>query len=76
MRWKEPKSGEIKIKKKFAILPIEIEKETRWLEWVTIKYRFSDWDTFRDPRDDSIYKRYGWIAEEFIDDETEAYIEV
>ena len=40
MRWIEPKDGDIKIKKKFAILPIAINNETRWLEWVTVKYQY------------------------------------
>ena len=58
MRWIEPKNGDIKIKKKFAILPIAIKGEARWLEWVTVKYRYwiSEYGTGS-----------GWFPEEFID---------
>lgn len=42
MRWTKPKDGDVKIKRKFAILPISIDRETRWLEWVTIQYVYFD----------------------------------
>ena len=66
MRWIEPKDGDIKIKKKFAILPIKINGETRWFEWVTVKYQYYEkvavWSNGR--------CRFvtGWLPEEFIDD--------
>ena len=66
MRWKEPKHGDVKIKKKFAFLPIEINGETRWFEWVTIKYVYHNGTTFSD-RYYRTYSYYGWRAEKFID---------
>lgn len=42
MRWIKPKDGDVKIKRKFAILPISTNDEIRWLEWVTIKYVYVD----------------------------------
>ena len=61
MRWKEPIDGDVKIKKKFALFPITINYETRWLEWVNIKYKYSEdcWG----------WCCCGWIPTEFIDDE-------
>lgn len=63
MRWIEPKDGDIKIKKKFAILPIKIKSETRWLEWVTVKYQYY---TCRRVSIDCVIS--DWFPEEFIDD--------
>lgn len=40
MRWSEPSDGENKIVKKFLLLPLTINYETRWLEKVTIEYRY------------------------------------
>ena len=40
MKWTEPKRGDIKIRKKFAFIPIKIGYEVRWLEFVTIKYQY------------------------------------
>jgi hypothetical protein len=40
MRLIRPKNGDIKIKDKFALLPVSIGREIRWLEWVTIKYQY------------------------------------
>lgn len=37
MRWTKPRIGNIKIKKYFAILPVEVNREVRWLEFVKIK---------------------------------------
>lgn len=68
MRWNKPKSGDTKIKRKFALLPITIGKETRWMEWVTVRYEFSDWNLYRDPVMRKIYRRYGWFECEFIDE--------
>lgn len=58
MRWKQPIHGDIKTKKKFAIFPITINYETRWLEWVNIRYKYFEDCWF-----------YGWIPTEFIDEE-------
>ncbi|MGU9269768.1 hypothetical protein ACV3Z5_13800 [Clostridium perfringens] len=53
MRWKEPSVGDTRIKKYFAILPVTIKGETRWLEMVKVRERFG---------------RYlCWYDEEFID---------
>ena len=41
MRWYKPEMGEVRIIKKFAILPITINGETRWLEWVKIRQKFA-----------------------------------
>ena len=45
MRWEVPKYGDTKIKKKFALLPINLKGEVRWLEFVKIEYwrGFSSW---------------------------------
>ena len=67
MRWKEPCSGDTKIKRKFALFPIKINKDIRWLEWVNIKYRYYEGNIFKDP---IVYKNHlyrGWKQEEFID---------
>lgn len=69
MRLHRPESGDIKIKKKFALFPVTIGKETRWLEWVTIQYIFSDWDIHIDWG--RAYRTYGWEKEKFIDDDTD-----
>lgn len=37
MRFKMPKHGDIRVKTKFAILPIEIYGEVRWMETVKIR---------------------------------------
>ena len=68
MRWYEPKSGDRKVKRKFALLPITIGKETRWLEWVKIQYWFSDRDRVIDSFTHKAYITYGWIKECFIDE--------
>jgi hypothetical protein len=40
MRWKTPKESKplYNIKKWFAITPITIGDETRWMEWVEVEY--------------------------------------
>lgn len=68
MRWTMPNSGDIKIKRKFALLPIEIDKEVRWLEWVTIQYKFSDGEIQFDPNTHLPHRSYGWSIEKFIDE--------
>lgn len=62
MRWtrKHPEVGETRVKQWFAFLPVEIDDDTRWLEWVTVKQRYGYmWynDAFIDPPlkdDDSV----------------------
>lgn len=67
MRWQEPKDGDVKIKKKFALFPIEINGENRWFEWVTVKYVYHNGTMFVDQYH-RVYHYYGWRAEEFIDE--------
>lgn len=50
MRWQNPKHGDVRIKKKFALLPIEINGENRWLEWVKIKYIYHNGTIFREKK--------------------------
>lgn len=40
MRWKSPTRGNIRIIKRFAIIPIEVKDEVRWLEWCYIKQEY------------------------------------
>ena len=65
MRWNEPKSGDIKTKKKFAILPIEANGEVRWLEQVVVKYQFFDNQVVK--YKGKFYRVIGWLPIEFID---------
>lgn len=45
MRRKKPKHGDIRVVRRFAILPICANYEWRWLEWVEIKQEYSEyWD--------------------------------
>lgn len=67
MRWYRPNGGDIKTKRKFALLPIEINGETRWFEFVTIQYKFSDGDIHTDPVTHKAYRYYGWMKDKFID---------
>ena len=71
MRWTEPENGDVKIKRKFAILPISVGKETRWLEWVTIKYVYYEHRPWRDYDGNMCGVVTGWFKEEFIDDKGE-----
>jgi len=66
MRWNKPNANDIKIKKKFAILPIQVDNEVRWLEMVTVKYRFLDNELTR--YNEHWYRITGWYPIEFIDD--------
>lgn len=58
MRWTESSSRDVKTKRKFALFPISINGETRWLEWVTIEYRYD----------------YGWYKYRFTDQKKEEYL--
>lgn len=66
MRWKTPKKHDIKIKKKFALLPIKTNDETRWLERVTVKYQFFDNEIIK--YDGEFCRVTGWFPIEFIDE--------
>ena len=66
MRWYKPVRGDTIIKKKFAILPIEINNEVRWLEWVTVKYEFINNQVIKYKGE--WCKATGWIMTEFIDE--------
>lgn len=39
--FKTPNHGDTKVKKKFLLFPVIIDKELRWLETATIKYEFN-----------------------------------
>ena len=41
MRWIRPKHKDEKTKTFFALFPVMLNDETRWLEKVTVKYRYS-----------------------------------
>ena len=69
MRWHKPENGEVKIKRKFAFFPICINDETRWLEWVVIKYMYHNGDIYRDWNTNQFFRLYGWNKEEFVDDD-------
>ena len=56
MRWNKPNPYDVKIKKQFAFLPIEVNNEVRWLEFVKIKY---------------VYGRAKWHATKFVDSKEE-----
>lgn len=43
MKFKMPKDGDIRIKTKFALFPIMIDKEIRWLERVNIRQYYSEY---------------------------------
>lgn len=66
MKWIEPKNVDTKIIRKFAILPITIKGEVRWLEFVTLKYEFFDNRIVKIL--DGFQRIYGWYPIEFIDD--------
>lgn len=57
MRWHDPVFGETKIKSWFALFPITIDGETRWLEKVTVLYQY-----------DHIFKKQ-FVPQYFIDEE-------
>ncbi len=65
MRWKYSvwKNGDIRIIRKFALLPIFIKGEVRWLEWVSIKQMAGRGHTL-----------YEWINLEFIDNYDKAIV--
>lgn len=58
MRWTRPEYGDTKIETIFPIIPIKIDRETRWLEWTTILYTYKL----------DFYDHHGyWLPTEFID---------
>lgn len=68
MKWTELNDGDIKIKRKFALFPICVNDEHRWLEWVTIKYEYC----IRRPWENSLTGQLclvtGWVKREFVDE--------
>ena len=41
MRWSLPRDGEVRIVRRFALFPIGIDGEYRWLETCYIKQKYS-----------------------------------
>jgi len=41
MRWKTGRAGETRIKTFFAWLPVEVNHEVRWLEYVTVEQEYT-----------------------------------
>ena len=57
MRWNLKEEGDTKVRKFFALLPIVINNEARWLEWVRVRYRLHyNWA-----------EGWSWRRERFID---------
>jgi hypothetical protein len=40
MRFQRPKPGQIRVAKWFAIFPITLHYECRWLEWVYVQQKY------------------------------------
>ena len=66
MRWNKPKDGDVKFKRRFALFPITVNKQTRWLELVTIKSVYYE-DLWLTDRNHNIIHYWGWRDEEFVD---------
>ena len=58
MRWTRPETGEKRQRTFWALFPVRIGLETRWLERVTVEYLYE-----RTPSSD------GWYAQRFVDSE-------
>ena len=57
LKYTNPKGGDTRIKKRFALFPIVIGDEMRWLEWVKVVQVFDDnWA-------DDGWKNYGFVNE-------------
>lgn len=54
MKWSEPQQNDERIIIRFLILPLTIDYETRWLEFVKIKQRYDEY-------------RYKWINSRWVD---------
>ena len=65
MMWREPELYSVKIVKKFALFPITVGEETRWLEWVNIKYVYYG-KTYTFSFCDGGWKK-GWVEREFVE---------
>jgi len=63
MRWKHPEQYDTRVIKTFAIFPIRLGDETRWLEWVYINqvYKFEPC-LFVD-----LFDQTAWVNESFND---------
>lgn len=59
MRWikKTPKTGYVRVIKKFLFLPLTLNNETRWLEFATIMQVYVT----------HYYMDSEWVSKEFID---------
>lgn len=57
MRWSYPKDGERRTISKFLIVPVQVGREMRWLEWATMEQRYIV----------GLYSCF-WHTERFIDD--------
>lgn len=55
MRWTKPRHGDRKTIRKFALFPIEIDFEVRWLERATVQMEYN--------------YLFGWRYEKYIDKE-------
>lgn len=44
MRWNKPIDGAVRVRSWFALFPVfaNADQEWRWLEWVTVRYRYND----------------------------------
>lgn len=56
-----PKIGDSKIVRKFLWFPVSIDREIRWLEYATVRYKYSN-NSYKVGMLDS------WIAIEFINE--------
>ena len=65
MRWKTPTKGSERVIKRFAILPIEAGKETRWLEVCYIK---QSWYQPLYVNVDGFWKNIAFVTEEDYDE--------
>ena len=61
MRFVEPKLGTERVKTWFALFPVRVGRETRWLEKVTVEQKYT-LVNFDDPYED-------WYNVKFIDEE-------
>lgn len=54
----------------FAILPVQIGRDIRWLEKVHVEYEFEKYEYYYPFRKDSkIYTCGKWVMKRFLDDE-------
>lgn len=63
MRWTKPTKGDERIIKRFAIFPILVEREYRWLEWCYIKQTW-----YHRIFEDDCWKNIAFVTEEDYDE--------